>query len=368
MRFPSLCQSPQDAQDLEERGNWQSAEEIWRKLAAQAPGDYRLWTSLGIALAHEDKFDAAIAAYLKALSLKPNNPQVELNLGIAYFKAGKLPQAVDPLRSAAAQLPGNPQVETLLGMTLFGTGHYKEAIPYLERTRTREPQNSALERVLAQSYLEAGEYPKALAEFKEMLERDPDSAAVHMLLGEAYDAQGEPDKAIAEFRTATEKSYVPDAHFGLGYLFWKTRRYDEAKIEFQRELEHDPKHSQALMYLGDIALKQGDGQQAAALLHKATALKDNSRLAYLDLGILETQEKQYAAAERDLKQAANLDPKKPDAYYRLARVYQATGQTAEADRELARVKQLHEQTREDDLLKVSGAPGKPQPQQALPQN
>lgn len=355
---PALCisQSPADAQAFEQRGNWAAAESVWRKLANASPDDYRLWTSLGIALAHEEKYDEAAAAYRKALSLKPRDPQIELNLGIAYFKAGKLPQALPSLRTAAGQLPGNAQVETLIGMTLFGTGQYKEAVPYLEATRAREPENPALELVLAQSYLQAGEYRKALAEFKQMLERDPDSASVHMLLGEAYDAQGEPDKAISEFEAATEKGYTPDAHFGLGYLLWKARRYDEAKSQFHWELSKDPRHSQAVTYLGDIALKQGDMRLAEELLRKAIELKPDSRLAYLDLGIVEADNKQYPAAERDLKQAARLDPKKADAYYRLARLYQATGRQTDADRELSIVKQLHEQTREDLLVKLSGAP------------
>jgi hypothetical protein len=50
-----------------------------------------------------------------------------------------------------------------------------------------------------------------------------------------------------------------------------------------------------------------------------------------------------------------------DAHYRLARLYEATGRRGEAQRELANagltlVKNLHERTREDLLLKVSGSP------------
>ena len=347
-------QTASDAQALDVQGNWQAAESAWRTLLISSPGDYRLWTSLGVTLSHEKRYDEAIAAYHKALSLKPHDAQTELNLGIAYFKAEKLPEAITPLQAAASQLPNSDQLNVLLGMSLFGTGRYKEAIPYLEKTRAQE--NSMLQQVLAQSYLEAGEYGKALAQFKTMLLRDPNSPAVHMLLGEAYDAENQPAAAIAEYRTAAAKGYTPDAHFGLGYLLWKNHQYADAAAEFQRELDNDPKNSLALTYLGEIALKQGDAAKANTLLCRAIALKSDIRLAHFDLGVIEADAKHNQEAEKEFKTAIRLAPEEADAHYRLARLYESMGRSADAQRELAVVKQLHQRTREDLLLKVSGPP------------
>lgn len=44
-------------------------------------------------------------------------------------------------------------------------------------------------------------------------------------------------------------------NFGLGYLRWKMRQYDDAKREFEAELVVDPENPQALAYLGDIEMK-----------------------------------------------------------------------------------------------------------------
>ena len=55
------------------------------------------------------------------------------------------------------------------------------------------------------------------------------------------DGLGRTSEAIAEFQTAAKISPgEPNVHFGLGYLYWKTQQYDEARKEFERELALDP--------------------------------------------------------------------------------------------------------------------------------
>jgi hypothetical protein len=41
-----------------------------------------------------------------------------------------------------------------------------------------------------------------------------------------------------------------------------------------------------------------------------------------------------------------LDPGQPDAHYQLGRLYQATGKKADAERELAKVRELHQKADE----------------------
>jgi tetratricopeptide (TPR) repeat protein len=348
-------QSVEQAQQMEARGDWKGAEAAWRALAEQSPNDYRLWTNLGIALAHQERYDDAVAAYRKALAIQPDAAQTELNLGLAYFKAGKLREALQPLHSAAAALPDNVQASILLGMSLYGTRQYRAAAPYLENVVTRSDGNAQLRSVLAQCYLRAGEYDKAKSEFEQMLKQDPDSASVHMLLGEAYDALNLRQDAIAEFRAAVAaKQPVPLAHFGLGYLLWAERSYDEAAAEFQKELASDPKNAHALAYLGDIELKKGNRTEAEQLFHQAIELQP-VRIAHFDLGVMASDDRHYTVAIEQFNRAVSLDPKQPDAHYRLAHIYQELHRKGEAQEQLAIVKQLHERTHDDLLLKISGA-------------
>ncbi len=164
-------------------------------------------------------------------------------------------------------------------------------------------------------------------------------------------------EAIAEFETAARSSpKEPNVHFGLAYLYWKSHRFDEAKKEFQSELDLDPKHAESLAYLGDIEIKQNNPENAISLLQKAISLKSDVRIAYIDLGVVFTQQEKYPEAVKALKQAIKLNPGQSDAHYRLANVYKAMGNKAGAQEEFAEVRKLQQNPEEDMVRKMSSSP------------
>jgi tetratricopeptide (TPR) repeat protein len=78
------------------------------------------------------------------------------------------------------------------------------------------------------------------------------------------------------------------------------------------------------------------------LLQKAIKANKLFRLAYVELGAIYVAQKNYKEAEPALLEAIKLDPSEPDAHYQLGRLYQAEGKTADAKRELDKVRELHE--------------------------
>ena len=87
---------------------------------------------------------------------------------------------------------------------------------------------------------------------------------------------------------------------------------------------------------------------ALPLLQRAVRAKKDLRIVYVDLGAIYLQQKKYKEAESALSNAVALEPKQPDAHYQLGRLYQALGKTAEAEKELHKVHELHE--KQDSLV------------------
>jgi tetratricopeptide (TPR) repeat protein len=181
-----------------------------------------------------------------------------------------------------------------------------------------------------------------------------------MLLGEALDGLGRSSQAINEFRAAAEMSpSQPNVHFALGYLHWKQKKFEEAKGEFLQELKTDSEHALAKAYLGDVFYRQGELASATRLLGEALRLHRDIRVAFLDLGIIHTRQKEYPRAVAALKRAIQLDPSQTDAHYRLSVAYEEMGRKRDAEAERKLLGRLQERTREELLHKISGPPPAP---------
>jgi len=176
-----------------------------------------------------------------------------------------------------------------------------------------------------------------------------------MLLGEVLDAANQEQQATAEFEAAVKASpREPEVHFGLGYMYWKQKRYEEAGREFEAELADQPQHTQALTYLADSEMHSGNEKGAEGHLRRALKLDPNIRLANLDLGILLAADNKSEEAAAHFREAIRLDPSKPDAHYRLGRLWLALGRQEEAEAEFAQVKQLATQEQPDPLVNIPG--------------
>ena len=347
----------QQAMLLTQQGKFREAKEAWLQLAAHDPRDYVVEANLGLVLAQLGEYKDAIAAYHKSLASHPDEPSVQMNLGLAEFKQGDFAAASSSFSSLASVKTPDPRVETLLGLSYYGEQLYTKAIPHLTIASQHDPSNSELHYVLAESCLHGKKPECSLSEAQRLLQLAPDSAQAHMLLGEAFDGTNQENEAIVEFTAAeAANSSQPNVHFGLGYLYWKKHDYEHAGPEFEKEVEHDPRSAQSYTYLGDIAYRNNNDDEAMESLLKAVHLQTNIRLAYFDLGCIYARENKNADAIGAFKEAERLDPTEPDAHYRLARAYTASGQKQLADAEFLKTKTLHQKEQESIIEKMSGNP------------
>ena len=191
-----------------------------------------------------------------ALALNGSLPGISLNLGLTEFKQGHFEAAISPLKAACRQDPSSAQARTLLGMHHYGTRCFGDAIRYLEPLVRTDPETSAS--AGAGSELSAGEELFLRPEtIQENPRAEPELCGCTHVMGEALDGLAARSRGHRRVSGGGQGfSGGTGCGFGLGYLYWKTRQYDDAKREFEAELKIDANHAQALAYLGDIELKR----------------------------------------------------------------------------------------------------------------
>ncbi|NYF91598.1 tetratricopeptide repeat protein [Tunturiibacter empetritectus] len=311
---------------------------------------------LGLLEARQGHYPQAIVYYRKAMALKPAMPGLRLNLGLAFFKDGQYKQAIQtftPLLRLQSQSTSEMQrLNVLVGMSHYGLGEYQAAVPYLKQVADRDGQNLSLLLTLAHSCLLSKQYQCVLDTYHRMVAQNAESAEADILVGEALDEMKDTAGATREFRAAVQVNpKEPNAHFGLGYLLWTQRQYQEASREFQAELENTPDYTQAMVYLADAEIQMNRNEDARSLLEKVVKVDPAIFMGHLDLGIVYAEANREEDALREFKAAAALKPDDVNVHMRLGRLYRSMGKAGEAKNEFDKARNQN-RTAHDALITV----------------
>jgi tetratricopeptide (TPR) repeat protein len=181
------------------------------------------------------------------------------------------------------------------------------------------------------------------------LARDaPFSYEVHELNAEALEMQGKRDEAGVEYRRILEiNPMLPGIHARLGRTLLSKPQpaaveVEQAKKNFEEELEIDPRNAAAEYVLGQLAADAKDSATAIQHFTRATKLDTTFSEAYLGLGTALNSAKRFAEAIPALEAYEKLAPDSPSGHYQLAFAYAGAGRRDDANREAALQRQTAE--------------------------
>jgi tetratricopeptide (TPR) repeat protein len=167
----------------------------------------------------------------------------------------------------------------------------------------------------------------------------PFSFQVHELNAEALELQHKWDEAAAEYRKILEiNPSLPGVHARLGRALLSKQQPSPAEVEqakknFQEELEIDPRNAVAEFVLGQLAADAGDFAGAVPHFARATKLDVSFMEAYLGLGTAFNSQKQFTDAIPPLETYEKMAPDSPTGHYQLAIAYAGAGRRADSNRE-----------------------------------
>src|SRR5882724_3660193 len=148
------------------------------------------WCDLGLALKSNGDTHAAIDAFRRALTLRPDYERAQYGLGVALKKEGQGEAAAKQLESVSKQHQQRAARDQ--ARKLLGDGADFE--------RNNQPQ-------------------QAEAAYRQALALMPDSAAAHMALGILYARGGDAAKGAEQLREATlSDPDAADAHFNYALV------------------------------------------------------------------------------------------------------------------------------------------------------
>jgi tetratricopeptide (TPR) repeat protein len=180
----------------------------------------------------------------------------------------------------------------------------------------------------------------------ELAHKDPTSYQAQELDAEAYEAHGKWEDALTEYKRILEQyPKLRGIHYRIGRVILSMpstpTTAQDAKAEFEEELKIDPSNAAAEFMLGDLDRQLQEWPDAIEHFRRASQLDAGFLEADLGLGMALNAEGKYADAIAPLEKYVNGVPDDPAGHYQLGMAYARTGRREDAERELARQRELN---------------------------
>ena len=168
----------------------------------------------------------------------------------------------------------------------------------------------------------------------------PSSYQAHELEAEADESQGKWDDALAEYNNILKQNpKLPGIHYRMGRVYLSgpqtSTSTDEALHEFEAELKIDSTNAAAEFFLGEIARRAGQWNDAIPHFANAAKLDPGFSEAFLALGMSLNSAEQFPGAVSPLEKYVKMEPSDPAGHYQLSISYARTGRKDDAAREMA---------------------------------
>ena len=270
------------AQQAQQQNDYGTAEREYQAVLTEAPGFAEAHMNLGLIYQLQNRIPEAVAQFRRALKIKPGLVGANFFLGVDYCKSGEGAKAIPFLKAAASQESKRSDIWAWLATAQEISGDTQAEVATLKQALSLQPQNVDTLYLLGHAYERLGKQEVAALE-----KIAPSSSWSEQLLAESYSSSSEWTFAVIRFQNALASSPMrPGLHLGLGEVFLRTGRLDQAAQEFEQELRIDPNSLRAIVRRGEVKLILGDIDGALEDWTRAIAI-DQSR-AELVLGIGET--------------------------------------------------------------------------------
>ena len=316
------------------------------------------------------QFTEAQSDFEQLAKLHPEVAEVHATLGLIDFKLRLYEAAVSEIHAAQKLKPGLPRLDSLLGLSLAELGRFNEALPGLEKgfRQSADPEikrmcglqlmrsytglqrdDDAVKVALELNRLYAndpevlyntgkiyGNY--AFLTIRKLAQEAPHSVWRHLAAAEAFESQGSYNEAIGEYRAVLA---MDPGRLGIHYRIGRTllaqshqtgaqANTDEARKEFEQELQLDPRNGNAAYEIGEIYRKAGELDQAKQYFERALQYYPDFEEAQLGLAAVLMAQQKPEEALPYLKAAIALNADDEVSWYRLAEVERALGDKSAA--------------------------------------
>lgn len=325
-----------------------------RSALAEDPSSFEANHRLGEFCFHVGSYGEAIPPLETAYRIDPANHVNEYELALAYKETGDYVKARDHIRKLIAQ-DDNADLHRELGDLDEMAGDSFAAVNEYEQAVRVDPSEQNYFAWGSELLLHRAVWPAAEV-FRKGAEAHPKSARMLAALGAALFASAKYDDAAARLCEASDLNPADSAP----YIF--LGKIDMAapdplscvEPKLARFVQEQPRDARAKYYYAMAVLKRlkdsdtSPRLQVESLLTEAVTLDPEYSDAYLQLGNMQSDQRNFKKAIGFYLKAIDANPQLSDAHYRLGVAYERTAEPANARHEF----ELHDEIEKEQAAAV----------------
>src|ERR1700722_16592513 len=289
------------------QNHYQQAVALADKILATHPTDCQVLTLRGIALGQERQIAGAKESFDRALQSCPDSlPALEGAAQIAY--ATHSPAAVDLLHRILLLQPDNQTTHAMLGSVSFQRGDCSAAIEHFERSLALVQKSEEAQREFGSCLFSQGDPQKAEEIFRHIAEQNPSEKNLLQLAYVQWKAKNS-DAALATLQPLLSAS-SSSKPFSLAAQIAEAKGDTPHAVEWLRTaILNDPSDTSNYVLFASISFNHASYQVGIDMVNAGLKQLPGAAKLYLARGILQVQLSDYGPAVADFEKAHALDPK-----------------------------------------------------------
>jgi tetratricopeptide (TPR) repeat protein len=247
------------------------------------------------------------------LSNRGSDSRAHAEAGDFYQSIGDLENALVQYRAgSSANEKDQPLYQNRIARVLLLQKNQKEALQVLNQTLTDDPNNAearALRATLLVGQPGTGQAGQGIQELRALLEKNPSDLFLKFLLARALAESGDLAEAHARLLEIVKlRPQFLDAHLLLADIAFKQHDMLETVQQAEAALEVDPENLRARMLRGSALRREGNLDQADAVLSSLSRQVPESMDVRLELAYVSLNRRNYAGAEAAFNKILTAKP------------------------------------------------------------
>jgi protein O-GlcNAc transferase len=318
---------------------------------------------IAILFARHARYSQAVHCFRRIAKLDPSWGN-RYNLALALLYEGQSAEAATLLSALHIERPANADTLMFLGSALEMQQKMPEALEAYRAALVADPSNPDRTLDYTRLLMDTDRYDEAIQVVQTGMGATSSTALLQLRLGAVEMVKGNYDAARDAFHAALATDPQLDAAYvGLAQTYARQANDVEAIRILEAARDKLPGHYLLEYYVGLLASRLGREQEAVDTLQKAARLEPRSPDPFYELGKLYGSRQDWPAACEALEHVIQLNPQFAPAHYQLSKVYAHLGLSSKAEQEAQQTHTLVDVQRDEALKKQRerGASFQPQP-------